>query len=1198
MPSLRKLFPILAAGILAHSAGRASAGQETSAGILLRKTDARVAAEPAWQRSLKPRAIPAKKAPISPPGTSHRLIVKFADDFMARADRRGSLTLTADHPGKVSALQSLAESLKLSFRPLNTASETAIEALRKRAASRTGTRQPDLSGIVEVLAANSSPATILSTARALHALEAVEYVEIESIDAPPPPPAADIAPATPALVSYQTYRGQSQGIGVDYVRDTHGIRGHPSLRFTDCEYQFNPQHEDLSGLVTVQPGVTSMFSSYGDNHGTASIGIIGAGENGYGVSGTIQNSQLFFYPELAAMQDGSTQQRAATIIAALADSGPGDIVMLEMQSVGPGGSYAPAEYDISVWNAVKTGTDAGVIVVAAAGNQAPNVTRPENLDSSSWAEYRSRGDSGAIIVGAGSTTRSRLSFSTYGSRVNLQGWGSGVATTGYGNLMTCGDDPNQKYTDGFSGTSSATAIVASAAALAQSVAIERLGTRLTPEEMRALLVSSGQPQTGDLSKRIGPLPDLTAAVPQLLAKRFKNSASFEIPDAGLPPAPPSSIQVSGVDGLVTAVRVGIEGLSHGTPMNLDVFLVSPDGKVALLMSDAGRTYRVSSTSLLFDDSASSAIPETTAIVPGRYRPANYQSSDVEAPPAGSVGPIGNNLNALAANGANGEWKLYVVDDHAGDTGSIASWSISFETTPYPSVELTADSVETAEGGPATTVTATLSATTSVDVTLPFTVTGSASETADFNLTPGPILIPAGQASGSITLAPVDDAIDEENETIVVTLGEPIHATAEGVVAETVTLADNDVTLHVASDFGPPPPPSAGTTYTAGTEITVTETDREEQPGTHHFCSGWTGTGSAPPEGTGCTATFIIREDSTITWHWNTEHLLQIGTNGAGSVDTAGGWIPQGAQVVLSASGNPGHHFAGWSVLHGAISEGTPESSQISVTMDQPVSLVANFLPNPVGAISLETDPAPAPGNGDTATFGNPVIGTAPVVRTFTVRNTGNAPLPGTRLTLDAGPNAAFALTGASTPADIAPGESLTFALAFTPPSAGSFTGSLTIACDDPAVAPFQFGLTGSGQTARQAYEEWLANATPSAGDGIPDLLKYAFNLSETGAGSRTLSAAPDNSGLPCLTCEDSGPTPVFRLEFVRRKNSGLLYTPLQMPEPGNRARSAMTGSTVVTDIDSNWERVSIEQPLNSAEPRRFFTVEVTLPDSH
>jgi hypothetical protein len=168
----------------------------------------------------------------------------------------------------------------------------------------------------------------------------------------------------------------------------------------------------------------------------------------------------------------------------------------------------------------KTATDAGIIVVAAAGNG------NEDLDSSAYSEYIGRGDSGAILVGAGVATiaHSKASFSTYGSRVNVQAWGDwSVMTAGYGVCGFPGSNLRQRlYTNGFSGTSSASALVAGAVASLQSWADARLRRRLVGNEMRDVLESTGVPQNaGDKanSGNIGPMINMKKAIEALQRKQ-------------------------------------------------------------------------------------------------------------------------------------------------------------------------------------------------------------------------------------------------------------------------------------------------------------------------------------------------------------------------------------------------------------------------------------------------------------------------------------------------------------------------------------------------------------------------------------------------------------------------------------------------------------------------------------------------------
>jgi hypothetical protein len=138
-------------------------------------------------------------------------------------------------------------------------------------------------------------------------------------------------------------------------------------------------------------------------------------------------------------------------------------------------------------------------------------------------------------------------------------------------------------------------------------------------------------------------------------------------------------------------------------------------------------------------------------------------------------------------------------------------------------------------------------------------------------------------------------------------------------------------------------------------------------------------------------------------------------------------------------------------------------------------------------------------------------------------------------------------------------------------------------------------------TGRSAFDASLAasglsgaNAEPLAtpfSDGVPNLLKYAFNMPLTKTNAGTLTPGSGGSGLPVFSKPSPG---VFRVEFLRRRNSGLDYTPQRSSSLG--AYSPMTGTPVVTVIDAEWERVVIEEPLGSPAPSLLFSrVAVTLP---
>ena len=432
------------------------------------------------------------------------LTVKFRDDVLARPDGVGLLTL-GPHASRQD-LDAVVQAWSLTFVPLFS-DATAIEGLRARAETRTGHPAVDLLGIYRV----EGPALagrLLDVALALDSVSVVQYVYLQGSGWAPP---GDIPPTTKDWEGKQTWRGTDPGIDVDFAADL-GVRG-AAVGLADCEYAWNGDHEDLmDGDLGPEPGQTPSQYSVDegfDQHGTAAIGELVAGDNGYGAVGAAPDVHVTTWSEYTE-EDG--ERRVDAIANAVAHASVGDVVMLEMQAIpraGADADYAPAETDPDVFEVVQTATDAGIIVVAAAGNGS------QDLDADWYEEnYLAWGDSGALIVGAGGpdTSHEPEYFTTYGSRVNLQGWGDSVFTLGYGDAREEGGDINQAYTE-FSGTSSATPMVAAAVVLVQDFLLERAAQPMDAWEMRDLLVATGVPQ-GD-GVNIGPLPDLAAALSEL-----------------------------------------------------------------------------------------------------------------------------------------------------------------------------------------------------------------------------------------------------------------------------------------------------------------------------------------------------------------------------------------------------------------------------------------------------------------------------------------------------------------------------------------------------------------------------------------------------------------------------------------------------------------------------------------------------------
>jgi hypothetical protein len=166
-----------------------------------------------------------------------------------------------------------------------------------------------------------------------------------------------------------------------------------------------------------------------------------------------------------------------------------------------------------------------------------------------------------------------------------------------------------------------------------------------------------------------------------ITRTFTNSAEIVAPALTGPASPyPSSIAVGGfARARVTDVDVRLIGLSHGFPADLDVLLVAPDGRNALVLSDVASDIAVDNLTLTLDDEGERRGPfEALRATP--FPPIDYQDEFPDAFPAPAPPLLGNvALATFDGIDPNGVWSLFVFDDVSDYDGRLAGgWSLTIE----------------------------------------------------------------------------------------------------------------------------------------------------------------------------------------------------------------------------------------------------------------------------------------------------------------------------------------------------------------------------------------------------------------------------------------------------------------------------------------------------------------------------------------
>ncbi len=243
--------------------------------------------------------------------------------------------------------------------------------------------------------------------------------------------------------------------------------------------------------------------------------------------------------------------------------------------------------------------------------------------------------------------------------------------------------------------------------------------------------------------------------------------------------------------------------------------------------------------------------------------------------------------------------LSLKDGGRGDSDLEANGRIANLGAPalVLTVDLTSPAQSNAESVASVTVTVQLSALSEVAVDVPLTFAGTAADPADYAASTTTITLPAGVLSADLTLTVVDDALDEGDETVVVTMGVPVNAMAGTVTVHTATILDNDPAPTVSFTANSQSNAESVTAVTATAQLSALSGKEVLVPMT------FGGNAANPGDYSPSTSTLVIPAGQM-----SADLTLTV-------VDDA---LDEGNEIVDVAMGTPVHAGLGATTVHTAI----------------------------------------------------------------------------------------------------------------------------------------------------------------------------------------------------------------------------------------------------------------------------------------
>lgn len=435
----------------------------------------------------------------------------------------------------------------------------------------------------------------------------------------------------------------------------------------------------------------------------------------------------------------------------------------------------------------------------------------------------------------------------------------------------------------------------------------------------------------------------------------------------------------------------------------------------------------------------------------------------------------------------------------------------------PIVTVTASGIPMEENSVSATFTVTRDQTDG-DLTVPLTVSGSATAGTDYSALPASITIPDGVASATLIVTPVDDPFDDADETIVLSITPDAAYISGSPTSATLTIVDNDGPQPVsppwtAQDVGSVAPGDNSSTVSPSTGLfriigSGTIGNATTSDGMHFVSQTVTGdceviarvkgqTGSTTNYRVGVairdgTAGNTVSAQTALRGGTRSPFFIYRTTAGVGSTTVDGiTSVTTPYWVKLVRVGNNFNSFVSpdgisWSQIGATTLSNMPATTQVGIFVSSGSIIVANTAT--FDHVEIKQNIVSVTSPIDMAAEGNPVQNT-----TFTISRGLNPPSSALTLNLDLSGTAVvdsdYALAGAlvseagtTATVTIPAGQPQIF-LTATPLNDLINEGAESIVLSAPPAATYSLGVPASGATsiADAAVAVLTTNANPTEG---------------------------------------------------------------------------------------------------------------------